>query len=279
VKYGIALGMLNPSVWMDVAVTADELGYDSLWIPEHLVLPVVMQGSPHDGAEHPPVPPDIPVFDALVYLSHIAARTTYIRLGTHVYNIGLRHPFTTARAAATLDILSNGRLLLGIGASWLREEWDAVGLDFDTRGARVDEAIEICRRLWDEPVVEFHGAHFDFGPVAFEPKPVQRPGIALHVGGDGPAAIRRAATVGAGWIPMNHTLEELGDARKKLAQLCEQHERTEPVEITFGGGVISKPADVEPYVEAGVDRLLVRPWQRSRDAVDSIRRFAEEVTL
>ena len=276
-KYAVSLGMLNPSVWMDVAVTADELGYDSLWMPEHLVLPVVMAGSPHDGAEHPPVPPDIPVFDALVYLSHIAARTTNIRLATHVYNIGLRHPFTTARAAATLDVLSKGRLLLGIGASWLREEWDAVGLDFDTRGARVDEAIEICRRLWDEPVVEYHGTHFDFGPVAFEPKPVQRPGIALHIGGDGAAALRRAATVGAGWIPMNHTLEELPDALKKLAQLCEQHERTEPVEITFGGGVISKAADVEAYAEAGVDRLLVRPWQRSRDAAESLRSFAEEV--
>ena len=275
-KFGIPLGALNPTAWVDVAVEADQLGFESLWMPEHLVLPVALAGSPHHGADHPPVPPEIPVFDALVYLAHIAARTTDIRLGTHVYNIGLRHPFSTARAAATLDIVSGGRLLFGIGASWLREEWDAVGLDFDTRGARVDEVIDICRRLWDESVVEHHGTHFDFGPVAFEPKPVQRPGPPLHIGGDGAAALRRAATVGGGWIPMNHTLEQLPAALAKLAALCEQHERREPVEITLSGQV-DKPADVERYVDAGVDRLVVRPWQRTRDAIDSLRRFADDV--
>jgi probable F420-dependent oxidoreductase len=275
-KFGVPLGMLNPSAWVDVSVAADELGFDSVWIPEHLVLPDVMAGSPHAGADHPPVPPDIPVFDALVYLSHIAARTTNVRLGTHVYNIGLRHPFVTARAAATLDIVSNGRLLFGIGASWLREEWDAAQLDFATRGARVDEAIEICLRLWEESRVEFHGRHFDFGPVAFEPKPVQRP-IPLVIGGDGPAALRRAATVGAGWIPMNHSLEQLPAARDKLVELRERAGRSDPVEITFGAGVVADALDIEQYAAAGVDRLLVRPWQRTRDAVESLARFAKEV--
>ena len=275
-KFGIPLGALNPKVWLDVTVAADELGYDSVWMPEHLVLPVHMGGSPHAGAEHPPIPANIPVYDTFVYLSHLASRTTNIRFGTHVYNIGLRHPFTTARAAATLDIISNGRLLLGIGASWMREEWDAVGLDFDTRGKRVDEAIEVCRRLWTDAELEFHGEHFDFAPVMFEPKPVQQP-IPLIIGGDGPAALRRAATVGAGWIPMNHSIEELPEARDKLARLCEQHGRTDPVEITFGAGLVLAPSDIVQYERAGVDRVLVRPWQRSRDAVDALTRFAKEV--
>jgi probable F420-dependent oxidoreductase len=276
VKFGIPLGALNPAVWLDVTVAADELGYDSVWMPEHLVLPVEMGGSPHDGAEHPPVPPNIPVFDVFVYLSHLASRTENIRFGTHVYNIGLRHPFTTARAAATLDIISNGRLLLGIGASWMRQEWDAVGLDFDRRGKRVDEAIDVCRRLWTEEVVEFHGEHFDFPPVMFEPKPVQQP-IPLIIGGDGPAALRRAATVGAGWIPMNHSIDQIPAARDALARACEQHGRTEAVEITFGAGLVLAPSDIAQYEQAGVDRVLVRPWQKSRDAVDALTRFAKEV--
>jgi probable F420-dependent oxidoreductase len=276
VKYGIPLGALSPKVWEDVTVAADDLGYDSVWLPEHLVLPVKMGGSPHAGAEHPPVPPNIPVYDVFTYLSHLAAKTENVKFGTHVYNIGLRHPFTTARAAATLDILSNGRFLFGIGASWMREEWDAVGLDFDTRGQRVDEAIEVCQRLWTEEVVEFHGVHFDFAPVMFEPKPVQQP-IPLIIGGDGPAATRRAATVGAGWIPMNHSVDQLPGALKKLDELRRKHGRSDPVEITFGSGLVASAADIAQYEAAGVDRVLVRTWERSRDAVDSLARFAKEV--
>src|SRR5262249_25092263 len=154
---------------------ADRLGFESLWMPEHLVVPLAASGSPHHGSDHPPIPSNVPMYDVFTYLSHIAAVTTRIRLGTHVYNIRLRHPFVTARAATTLDVLSNGRLNLGIGASWLREEWEAVGLDFDERGSRVDEAVGVCCRLWNDEVIEHHGEHFDFGPTAFEPKPVQRP--------------------------------------------------------------------------------------------------------
>ena len=123
------------------------------------------------------------------YLAFLAARTTRIRLGTHVYNIGLRHPFVVARSVATLDVLSEGRVDFGIGASWLAAEWQATGLDFASRGRRVDEALAVCQQLWSQPVVEHHGEFFDFAPVMFEPKPQQRPWPKLHVGGDGPAAL------------------------------------------------------------------------------------------
>jgi probable F420-dependent oxidoreductase len=275
-KFGLALGAVHPARWVDLTEEADRLGFESVWMPEHLVLPLAATGSPFAGSEHPPLPADVPVFDVFTYLGHLSARTRRIKLGTHVYNIGLRHPFVAARAAATLDVLSEGRLLFGIGASWLRAEWDAVGLDFDTRGARVDEAIEVCRRLWTEPVVEHHGTFFDFGPVAFEPKPVRPGGVALHIGGDGPAALRRAAAHGAGWIPMNHRLEDLAPSRARLARWCEQLGRTEPIEITVAGSVAT-PSGAERFREAGVDRVLVRPWERTRDAVDGMRRFADEV--
>ncbi|GGV28760.1 hypothetical protein GCM10010182_59630 [Actinomadura cremea] len=274
-EFGVHLGAVNPRLWGEVAEEADRLGFESLWVPEHLVVPIDASGSPHQGSDHPPIPSDVPAFDAMGVLCHLAARTTRIRLGTCVFNIGLRHPFVTARAAATVDVLSGGRLAFGVGASWLRSEWEAMGLDFDRRGARVDEAIEVCRRLWSEEIVEHHGEFFDFGPLAFEPKPVQRPGPALHIGGDGAAALRRAATVGAGWMPMNHTLERLPASVARLAELAERAGRTAPIEVTLPGGAIDRPEDVDRHAEAGVTRLIVSPWSRSREALDGMRRFAD----
>jgi probable F420-dependent oxidoreductase len=273
----VHLGALNPRLWVEVAEEADRLGFESVWIPEHLVVPIASSGSPHAGADHPPIPSDVPIFDAFGYLCFLAGRTDRIRLGTDVYNIGLRHPFVTARAATTVDVVSGGRLALGIGASWLRAEWEAVGLDFDRRGPRVDEAILVCQRLWSEDVVEHHGEFFDFGPLAFEPKPVQRPAPALHIGGDGPAALRRAATVGTGWMPMNHTLDDLGPSLDRLAELAARHGRVTPIEVTLHGGRLTSVDEVRRHEDAGVTRLLVSPWSRSSEALDGIRRFAADV--
>ncbi|MQY26071.1 LLM class F420-dependent oxidoreductase [Nocardia aurantia] len=275
-RFGIGLHSARIDRWADIAEEADRLGFESVWIPEHLVVPIDSSGSPHAGSDHPPIPSDIPVLDPFGVLCHLAARTRRVLLGINVYNIGLRHPFVTARAATTVDVLSGGRLALGLGASWLRAEWEAVGLDFDRRGARVDETIEVCRRLWSEPVVEHHGEHFDFGPLAFEPKPVQRPGPALHIGGDGPAALRRAATVGAGWMPMNHSLIELPAALARLTDLAARHGRTTPIEVTVHGR-ISEIADLRQYVDAGVTRVIVAPWTRTRTAIEELREFAERV--
>lgn len=272
-KFGIHLGSVNAKFWGDVAQEADRLGFESLWAPEHVVVPLDASGSPHHGADHPPIPSNIPVYDTLGVLCYLAARTSRIRLGTHVFNIGLRHPFLTARAATTVDVLSQGRLNLGIGASWLRSEWDALGLDFDTRGARVDEAIDVCRRLWTEPVVEHHGRFFDFGPTAFEPKPVQQP-LAIHVGGDGAAALRRAATIGTGWVPMNHSLDELPGAIERLEDLAAAAGRDTPIEVTVPGRIETSD-DVDRHAAAGVTRVLVMPWTSSREAIDGMRRFAE----
>ena len=276
-KFGIGLGRLNPAFFVDAVVEADRLGYESVWLPEHLVLPVEMTRSPFPGEEHPPVPPTTPVFDCFAYLSYLAGRTSAIRLATHVYNIGLRHPFVAARAVQTLDLVSGGRSEFGIGASWLESEWVAVGLDFASRGRRVDEAIEVCKRLWGEDVVEHHGEFFDFGPVMFEPKPVQRPGPPVHVGGESAAALRRAARLGDGWVGMNHTLESVADVAGRLHRLREEHGRADRhFEVTIGGAVESRD-DVKRWADAGVDRLIVTPWRRSPEAVDGIRRLADVV--
>jgi probable F420-dependent oxidoreductase len=275
-KIAVSLGALNPNMWVEVTEEADRLGFESVWLPEHLVLPVEMSGSPHAGQEHPPIPPDIPVFDAFTYLAFLAGRTSRIRFGTQVYNIGLRHPFITARAVATLDVVSGGRFDFGIGASWLEAEWQAMGLDFHSRGRRVDEALAVCRLLWSEAVIDHHGEFFDFDKVMFEPKPQQRPYPPIIVGGDSPAALRRTAQFGDGWIPMNHSLEQIPASVARLSELRESFGRPGRVEVTLGGPVDS-PGDLERYVDAGVDRVIVRPWRRSREAIDGLRRFAGEV--
>jgi probable F420-dependent oxidoreductase len=279
VKFGVALGALNAHFHVDATDAAERLGYESVWLPEHLVLPVRMSRSPHPGDDHPPVPPTTPVFDAFAYLGFLAGRTRHVRLGTHVYNLGLRHPFTAARAVQTLDVVSGGRVEFGVGASWLEEEWRAVGLDFDSRGRRVDEAIEVCKRLWTEPEVEHEGEFFRFDPVAFEPKPVQQPWPPILIGGESGAALRRAARAGDGWIGMGHTLETAAGPIARLHELRREYEsETGPFQICLGGPVTSLD-DVRRWEELGVTRLVVSPWRRSPDAVDRMHRFADLVGL
>jgi probable F420-dependent oxidoreductase len=275
-KIGVMLAGVNTKFWTAAAQAAEEAGFESVWLPEHLVFPVEMKGSPHAGDEHPPIPSNTPAFDALMSLAAIAAVTKDVRLGTNVYNIGLRHPFVTARAITTLDVISQGRVEFGIGASWLREEWEVTGLDFSTRGRRVDETIDICRRLWSEDVVEHHGEFFDFAPVMFNPKPVQQPQPSLLIGGDGAAAKRRAATVGDGWLPMNHSLDQLPGALAEINRMRAEAGREGTTTLTVGGS-ITTVADVDQYRHAGVHRVLVRPFASSREALDGIARFGDEV--
>jgi probable F420-dependent oxidoreductase len=276
-KFGVALGALNPRVHEEATLEAEQLGYESVWLPEHLVFTRAMSRSPHPGEEHPPVPPDTPIYDAFAYLGYLAARTVRVRLGTHVYNIGLRHPFTAARGAQTVDLLSGGRFEFGIGASWLEEEWRATELDFATRGRRVDEAIEVCKKLFVDETVTHHGEFFSFDEVIFEPKPVQQPRPPILVGGESKAALRRAARLGDGWLGMGHTFESAAAQIKALTELRRQHERPpeEPDFQVIVGGAVESHADVGHWEDLGVTRMIVSPWRRSREAIDGLRAFAD----
>jgi probable F420-dependent oxidoreductase len=275
-RFGITFGRLNPHFFDEAALAADELGFESVWMPEHLVFTQQMSRSPHPGQEHPPVPPETPIFDAFVYLGAVAARTKRVKLGTHVYNIGLRHPFTAARAAQTLDIVSNGRFLFGIGASWLEEEWRATQLDFATRGKRVDEGMQICKLLWTQPATSFHGECFDFDGVVFEPKPVQQGGPPFIVGGESKAALRRAAKLGDGWIGMDHSFESGAHQVATLRDLLEEHGRNpDDFDYTCSGPLASRD-DLQRWEDIGVTRMIVGPWRKSKEAVDGMRRFADE---
>ena len=273
-KFGVTFGSVSPKYWIPVAQAADLLGYESVWLPEHLVLPVDMTGSPFQDADHPPIPPETPVYEPIVYLSHLAAMTSRVRLGTYVYLLGIRHPFVSARGWATLDIVSGGRATVGVGAGWLTAEWESAGLDPRSRGRRLDEAIGVCRSLWTEAVIEHHGEHFDFGPVAFEPKPLQRP-LPIHVGGESPLALERAGSLGDGWLGMAHTPTSAASQVARLRRILEGAGRSpDSLEVTVSGPC-DTPADLSAWEDAGVDRLIVRPWARSADAVEAMNRFAD----
>lgn len=271
-RFALTFGRLHHAVWRDVAVAADELGLDSVWLPEHLVLPAVLTGELRPGDAHAPIPPDLPVYDAIAYLSHLAALTAAIRLGTYVYLLGLRHPFVSARGFATLDRLSGGRGEVGVGAGWLRTEWEAAGVDPRSRGARLDEAIDVCRRLWTEDRVAHEGAAWRFPEVAFEPKPVQRP-LPVLVGGESDAAIERAAARGDGWLGMEHDPASAAGVVRGLHERRHALGRAERPFTTTVLGHVEDDADLDAYVAAGVDRVIVVPWASSRTAVSELETF------
>jgi len=274
-KYGLWMSRAHPAQFAELTVEAERLGFESVWMSEHLVMPVTMTGSPLEGEEHPPVPPTLPIFDTCAYLSYLAGLTSRIRLGTWVYLLGYRHPIVAARSMATVDILSNGRTTFGLGAGWLREEGEALGLDWPSRGRRLDEAMEICRQLWTDKEVEWHGKEFDFPPVMFEPKPVQRGGPPLLVGGESPAALHRVARLGDGWIAMAHSPESIQPFMDALDTACAAvGRRRADLQIVVGCPSVDD-LDPRPWEDMGVDCLIVGPWASPSRAMAGIRDFAE----
>ena len=271
--FGISLLRVAPVRWLEVAQEAERLGFESVWMSEHLVLPARFDPTRYPDGRLP-IRSDTPLFDVMVFLAAIAARTRTLRLGTYVYQLGLRHPFVAARAIATLDVVSGGRVELGVGAGWLAEEWAATGLEFADRGRRLDEALHVCQRLWTEAVVEHRGEFFAFPPVMFEPKPVQGR-LPVHIGGESTAALRRAVRFGDGWIGMHHTPASVAPLLARLRELAASAGRREPLYTTVAAPP-GPDVDVAGWAASGVDRVLIAPWERSRDAVAGMRRFARE---
>jgi probable F420-dependent oxidoreductase len=272
---GILLSQVNHRIFADLTRTAESLGYESAWLGEHLVMPIEMRGQLNEGDEHPPVAPTIPVLEVGQVISYLGGQTSTIRLGTFVYLLNARHPFITARAFTTADVLTNGRAEFGLGAGWLRTEYEAAGIDFETRGRRLDEAIEVCRRLWTEPVVEHHGEFWDFPAVAFEPKPIQSP-LPIAIGGESKPALRRAARLADGWMGMAHTPGTAAAQVKILRRLEDEVGRTEPPVRVSVVGELTAEQPLAAWQEAGVDRLIVHPWTRTKDAIDGVTRLADE---
>jgi probable F420-dependent oxidoreductase len=197
-----------PDLFAHLVITAEKCGFESIWSVEHVVIPQDYKSPyPYSSTGKIPGGEDVAISDPLLPLTFAAAITKRLKLATGILILPQRHPLYVAKEAATIDLLSSGRLILGIGSGWLKEEFDALGLDFHTRGTRTDEAIKAMRALWNENPSSFHGKHFNFGPVKMFPKPVQKGGVPIVVGGHSPAAARRAGRLGDGFFP---ALGELG---------------------------------------------------------------------
>jgi probable F420-dependent oxidoreductase len=280
-KIGVPLFMLRPEHMADVAVRAEALGFESVWVAEHLVFPTAIHSRyPYAAEGVPPINPATPLLDPLLVLMQVAARTQRIRLGTNVYILPLRHPLAVARMGMTLDVLSGGRFTFGIGLGWLAEEFAAAGVDFASRGARTREYVRAIRTLWTESEPAFDGRYVSFGPVKFEPKPVQRPHPPIVFGGETDAALRRAAALGDGWYGVGHTPRSAAQQVRRLRALIDAHGRAAaPFEVTVSHSGELIADDVARYREAGVHRVVSLPWRRGRDAAEGLARLAERVGL
>jgi probable F420-dependent oxidoreductase len=291
VKLGVQLRYIrgDPKLTAAVAREADELGFESVWIGDRLIMPTDLFERLDDAHASLRSTTSVqhPAFDNFAYLSFLAAHTTRLRLGVGIWQMALRHPFVAARAIQTLDVLSEGRAEIGVGAGWLSSEFEATQVDFASRGRRLDETIAICQRLWTEEVVDHEGEFFRFGPVTLQPKPVQTPWPPLHAGGQSPAALRRAARLN-GWYGASHTpesvrpfveqlraLRALGDGRDGADG---RDDLVRPFDITVRTS-LEGIGDLGRWEDAGVTRLFLQPWAHGQDPLVGLRRFAERYDL
>jgi probable F420-dependent oxidoreductase len=249
-----------PELLTHLAQTAERCGFESIWTVEHVVIPQDYKSPyPYSPTGKIPGGEDVPIPDPLLPLAYAAAVTKTLKLATGVLILPQRHPLYVAKEVATLDLLSGGRALFGIGSGWLKEEFDALGLDFHKRGARTDEAIKALRTLWRDSSSTFHGRHFDFGPVKSFPKPVQVGGVPIHVGGHSPAAARRAGRLGDGFFP---ALGAEPEALKELFAIVKTEARNagrSPDAIEFSCMGRAKLDAIKALEDIGVVRAVVAP--------------------
>jgi len=282
--FGLSLFGYSPRFYADVAVAAEQEGFESVWMQEHLVFPAEIPGtSPNSESGFPAVQSSTALFDPWIVHAAIAQATTTIRLGTNVFILPLRHPLVTARSLVTLDRISNGRVTLGVGVGWLEEEFVAAGVPFRERGRIADEVIPLLRRLWTDDIIDHHGDYYEFGPVAFQPKPRQRP-LPIHVGGGSGPALRRAGRLGDGWIEIG--AHDLDDLKAKLA-VVEQHRRDAgrdhlPFEVTVNGKLVGGLDGLRRLEELGIHRVVVAAEpvdgrMTPEGTTEWLKRFAGEV--
>lgn len=268
-KVGLSIHRLqhfgfDPEAYTAIARAAEQAGFDSLWMGDHLAFPEALPPHPYAASGIGHQRPDTPWLDPWVTLTYLAAATTRIKLATDVYVLPLRSPFVTAKAVATLDLLSRGRVIFGVGVGWCEPEFAAVGEAFHNRGRRCDELIEAIRILWTEETAEFHGDYYDFEPVKFEPKPLQSPHPPIHYGGISPAALKRAAERCDGWIEAPQSFDDLKACVERIRELRKAAGRDHlPFEITKGLAWPFDHGDLARYAEIGVTRITTSPWNET----------------
>jgi probable F420-dependent oxidoreductase len=262
-KFGLAFASsiaIDHQASMEICRRAEAAGFESLWGGEHVILPSKIESSyPYTADGKIPALPDTPIPDPLIWLAFAAAAAPSMRLGTCILIVPQRNPLILAKELATLDQLSGGKVELGLGVGWLEEEFDALGVPWERRGARNDEYIEAMRTLWSGPEVEFHGEFVDFPKVTCSPRPIQ-PTIPILVGGDSDVAIRRAARLADGYFPGEGDVDRLASLIARVRQAAEDADRDpDSIEINamFSTQMADPVAGVEKLTELGVGRIMV----------------------
>ncbi len=262
-KFGLAFASsagTDPESSLEICRVAEELGFESVWGGEHVIRPVNIESRyPYTPDGKMPGEEETPIPDPLIWLAYVAAAAPSLRLGTCILILPQRNPVVLAKELGTLDHLSGGRVELGIGVGWLEEEFNALGIPWERRGARTDEYVAAMRALWGGPKAEFHGDFVDFQPVTCNPRPVTG-SIPITVGGDTPAAVRRAARLADGYFPGEGDPEKLRALIADLAEAAAKNDRDpKDIEISaiFGAQMADPPAGVEQFRELGVTRAMV----------------------
>jgi probable F420-dependent oxidoreductase len=274
------IGLFAPTSWPAMnrdalkilGPAAEERGFAEIWVPEHVAF--------FESRTRPLGGVDTGTFDPVVTLTYLAAHTGRIRLGTGVTLLSQRQPVFLAKEIASLDHLSGGRVDVGAGVGWIREEFQALGLRREDRGLLTDRNLELLRTLWTDPVSEYHGPGYDLPACRAYPKPVQVPHPPLYIGGHSDAALRRVARYGQGWYPFNLDLEAFTERRAALAALVQQQGRSID-EIRIVTCPYRHPADYDAvcrYLDAGAAQVILWAAQASgRDLGGHLDVLAEQV--
>lgn len=256
-------GCSDPRVAIDVARAAEEAGFESLWTGEHVVLP--------DPQVPPsPVPPQTPFLDPVVALAAVAQHTSRVLLGTGIIILPQRNPLVLAKELVSLDIVSGGRLLFGVGIGYLEPEFRALGIPFEDKGARTMDYLRAMQAIWTEAApAAYEGRFAKFSGIDAQPRPVQKPHPPIVFGGHTPAAFTRAVEIAAGWYGFNHGLEQTAHAIEGLKQAAARQQRPGSLgrlEISITPPPGLPDADtVKRYADLGVDRLILLPAAARRD--------------
>jgi probable F420-dependent oxidoreductase len=273
-------------------VGAEEMGFDSLWTGDHFVLPGRTRSSyPYSWRFDPDLPelfPNKRFLEAVVTCGFIGGATKRIEIGVGIFVLPMRNPVQFAKELVTLDVLTQGRLIAGMGAGWLREEFDAMGIPFEERGPRTDEYLAVLRALWSaEQPVSFHGRFFNFADVHCEPLPYTRGGPLIWMGGQTTIALKRCAKWASGWHAIELTPQEFAEHNQRLNEHLAAEgrapgdvQRSIARRLKLSGDSLSETADLlAQYREAGCDHMIVyaTPGRSADENMERARRLREEV--
>lgn len=238
----------------ELALAAEERGFESLWFPEHSHIPVSRKSPWPGGGDLPKMYYD--VLDPFVGLAAAAAVTKTIKLATGICLVIQRDPIHTAKEVATLDYISGGRVLFGVGAGWNEEEMGDHGTAFKTRFKLMEERIEAMKTIWTQSKPEYHGEFVDFDPMMTWPKPVQKPHPPVLVGGAFPYGARRAIAYGNGWMPVAGRELDIVDMLPKFRQMAAEADKNPDELPVTAFGTSSSPGDIKRMSDAGLDRVV-----------------------